>query len=307
MRDRDRSESLIGMDRCGHNVGQSDDGTRQLIASIDDSKIRIIDSILNPNLRSGGYILAQQTNVALLNCTGDWAIYLQADEAIHERDHIRLLELMSRYRSDEGVEGLVLRRLSFYGDYATVFDVHPMHLDLACRVVKPHKFVLSRGDAAGFTVHPKYKERGRRIRVVDSGLDVFHYMDLRHPAGSLAFVREKSYFWSFAPPEETQSAPAHFTRVPRAFLSRYMGSHPASMHERIARHDTALDMDGPEWRTSMTRREKAIYLRTLLIGLLGVQASSGRSSRKIVASHRPQGAEGSLRRVVANPLRALLS
>ena len=166
------------------NVGHSDDGTRDLIAGIGDAKIRIIDSAWNPNLRSGGYVLAQQTDIALFNCTGAWAIYLQADEAIHERDHGRLAELMTRYRADDRVEGLLLRRLSFYGDYATVIDAHPMHLDLVCRVVKPHKFVLSRADAAGFTVHPKYKERGRRIRVADTGLDVFHYLDVRTPAAS---------------------------------------------------------------------------------------------------------------------------
>jgi hypothetical protein len=289
------------------NVGNSDDGTRELIAGIGDRRIRIVDSVWNPNVRSGGYVLAQQTNVALLNCTGDWAIYLQADEAIHERDHARLVELMSTYRQDERVEGLALRRLSFYGDYATVFDAHPMHLDLACRIVKPHKFVLSRGDAAGFTVHPKYKERGRRIRVVDSGLDVFHYMDVRDPAASSAFVREKSCFWSFEPPPEAQSMTLQYTRVPLAFLSRYTGSHPAGMGERIARHDFRLDMGRSDWRTKLTRREKGIYLRTLLIDILGLIVASGRSSRRIVSSHRVRGSDSSLERIVADPLGVLLS
>ncbi len=131
--------------------------------SIASPKIRIVESTWNPNLSSGG---SQQTNIALFNCTGDWAIYLRSDEAIHERDHARLLELMTRYRSDNRVEGLVLQRVSFYGDYETILNMHPLRCELACQAVKPHRFVLSRGDALGFTVHPKYKEKGHRIRVV---------------------------------------------------------------------------------------------------------------------------------------------
>jgi hypothetical protein len=140
-------------------------------------------------------VLSQQTNIALFNCTGDWAIYLQSDEAIHERDHAQLLEQMTRYRADDRVEGLVLQRVSFYGDYETILNVHPLRCELACRVVKPHHFVLSRGDALGFTVHPKYKEKGHRIRVVDSGLDLFHYLDVRSSATSKAFIKQKSKFW----------------------------------------------------------------------------------------------------------------
>ena len=111
-------------------VGQGDDDTAGLIRSIGSAKIRIIDSQWNPNVRTGGYVLAQQTNVALLNCTGEWAIYLQADEAIHERDHARLVGLMTQYREDDRIEGMLMQRLSFFGDYETVLDVHPFRSDL---------------------------------------------------------------------------------------------------------------------------------------------------------------------------------
>lgn len=148
-------------------LGDSDDGTRESLLAIGDSRIRIVDTRWNPNIRDGGFVFAQQSNVALFNCTGEWAIYLQPDELIHERDHERLLELMRHYRSDDRIEGLALRRLSFYGDYKTIVDVHPLRMDIVPRVVKPHRFVLSRGDSSGFTVHPRYKEHGRRIRVVD--------------------------------------------------------------------------------------------------------------------------------------------
>jgi glycosyltransferase involved in cell wall biosynthesis len=262
-------------------VGQGDDDTAGLIRSIGSPKIRIIDSQWNPNVRSGGYVLAQQTNVALLNCTGEWAIYLQADEAIHERDHARLVELMTQYREDDRIEGMLMQRISFFGDYDTVLDVHPFKNDLACRLVKPHRFVLSRGDAAGFTVHPKYKEHGHRIRVVDTGLDVFHYCDVRPPSVSAQFQDEKNKFWT----DEAKPAD-YYQKIPRGFLARFRGSHPAPMRERIAAYDQPLDLASPRWRTTLTPKERRQQLRTRLIDVFGHVAASGRTSRKIVASHR---------------------
>jgi hypothetical protein len=262
-------------------VGEGEDDTAGLIRGIGSPKIRIIESQWNPNLRSGGYVLAQQTNVALLNCTGEWAIYLQADEAIHERDHARLIELMTQYRQDDRIEGMLLQRISFFGDYDTVLDVHPFRNDLACRVVKPHRFVLSRGDAAGFTVHPKYKEHGHRIRVVDTGLDVFHYCDVRPPSVSAQFQDEKNKFWT----DEAKPAD-YYDKIPRSFLARFRGSHPQPMRERIVSYDQPLDLSSPRWRTTLTAKERRQAWRSKLIDLFGYGAASGRSSRKIVASHR---------------------
>jgi len=49
------------------NVGPDEDGTLSLIKSIGDPKIKIIRSQWNPNLDTGGYLFAQQTNIALFN------------------------------------------------------------------------------------------------------------------------------------------------------------------------------------------------------------------------------------------------
>ena len=54
--------------------------TLELIQSIGDPKIRIVESVWDETLRKDGLIYAQQTNIALSHCTGDWAFYIQADE-----------------------------------------------------------------------------------------------------------------------------------------------------------------------------------------------------------------------------------
>jgi glycosyltransferase involved in cell wall biosynthesis len=276
------------------NVGNSTDGTLDLIRNIASPKIRIIESAWNPNLATGGYVLAQQANIALFNCTGEWAIYLQSDEAVHERDHAALIDLMARYREYDRVEGLMLQRVSFYGDYGTILNVHPLRCELVCRIVKPHRFVLARGDALGFAVHPKYKENGRRIRVVDTGLDLFHYLDVRSTAASKAFIGQKSKYWTAGSernPTPIASKDYYYNQFPRQFVLAYRGSHPAAMRHRIERHETKLDHDSPLWRTSLTPAERKLHLRTKLIDIFGWRAGPGRSSRKIVASHRrDQGA-----------------
>ena len=45
-------------------VGKSEDETLQLIKSINDSKIKIIETIWDDSLREGGKVLAAETNKA---------------------------------------------------------------------------------------------------------------------------------------------------------------------------------------------------------------------------------------------------
>jgi len=169
------------------NIGPCEDETEDLVRSVGDKKIKIIHSQWNPNIVSGGYIYAQQTNIALFNCTGKWAFYIQVDEVVHEEDLPKIQEFIKKYEDDDRIEGLALDELTFWGDYKTIINVYPWRYGRRCCIVKPHKFVLSRGDAAGFTVHPKYKERGRRIRVIDTGGRIFHYSFIK----SLKSLAEK--------------------------------------------------------------------------------------------------------------------
>src|SRR5438445_11740845 len=81
---------LPSVDEFIVNVGQCEDGTLGLIRSNGEPKIRIVESVWDETLRKDGLIYAQQTNIALAQCTGDWAFYLQADEVLHEKDYERI-------------------------------------------------------------------------------------------------------------------------------------------------------------------------------------------------------------------------
>src|SRR3989338_6461408 len=86
------------------NVGDSDDGTRALIESLASPKIRVIDHVWD--FRMGKEVLSHQTNLALRECRGDWAFYLQSDEVVHEDDLPRLRRVMGQYLTDDTVDAL---------------------------------------------------------------------------------------------------------------------------------------------------------------------------------------------------------
>jgi glycosyltransferase involved in cell wall biosynthesis len=261
------------------NVGPEEDGTLSLIESIGDPKIKIIRSQWNPNLDTGGYLFAQQTNIALFNCTGRWAFYLQADEVVHEGDLPLIMECVDRYLEDDRVEGLAFWHLDFWGDYSTILNVYPYRGQRRCRLVKPHRFVLSRGDAAGFTVHPKYKERGRKIRVVDTGARLFHYGQVRSAETLQAKWLSRQEYHSERYVENKNID--FYKYFPRQFVAPYQGTHPEVMAERIRNHPVSIDLSSPLWRTTLTLGERWLLLKTLFVTYV-TDRLSNRGSYKLL-------------------------
>ncbi len=115
------------------NVGRCDDGTLELIRSIGDPKIKIVESVWDETLRKDGLIYAQQTNIALSHCTGDWAFYIQADEVVHEDDLPIIQDAMRRHLGNHEVKGLLFRYLHFIADY---WSTNPWFYHKAVRIIE---------------------------------------------------------------------------------------------------------------------------------------------------------------------------
>src|SRR5215216_6634011 len=66
-------------------VGASEDDTRELVASIDPQKIKIVDTVWDDHLREGGKVLAVETDKAFkaISSDTDWCFYIQGDEVLH--------------------------------------------------------------------------------------------------------------------------------------------------------------------------------------------------------------------------------
>jgi hypothetical protein len=218
------------------NVGRCEDGTLELIRSIGDTKIRIVESVWDETLRKDGLIYSQQTNIALAHCTGDWAFYLQADEVIHEDDLPRVVRAMQTHLHTPDVKGLVFRYLHFVGDY---WSTNPWFYHKAVRIIRNNGEVESCGDAVGFHFKAtgQYLQSGPREWLVPSMAQVFHYGWVKDPKTMLVKKQEqtKVYHGDAPPPSEAklyELATFGFEDYP--ILKEFHGSHPAVMRARVA-------------------------------------------------------------------------
>jgi hypothetical protein len=273
----------VGCDLDEHLQPVEDDGTLALIQSIDSPKIRILQSTWNPQMISGAYVYAQQTNIALMNCRGIWAFYIQSDEVVHEDGHEALRKAMQIHAENRNVDALALRQRSFLGDYDTEMIVRPWLGRRRCWVVKPHHFVLSRGDAAGFSVHPKYKEHGRKLRAVETTAEQFHYCSVKSLKALQVKAANSARYWSERKLDiKAVTEDFYYRNLPRQFVSRFTGTHPAVMARRIAEHPVHLDLDSPKWRTALTPRERVQLLKSYLIDWT-TDRFTGRGSYRLVS------------------------
>jgi len=218
------------------NAGRCDDGTLELIRSIGDPKIRIVESVWDETLRKEGLIYAQQTNIALAHCTGDWAFYIQADEVVHEDDLPVIQEAMRRQLGNPEVKGLLFRYLHFVADY---WSTNPWFYHKAVRIIRNNGEVESCGDAVGFHLKAtkQYLQSGPTEWIAPSGGRVFHYGWVKDPKTMLEKKREQVTVYHgenhIPPAEAEQLARDSIQFEDYAMLKKFSGSHPAVMVDRL--------------------------------------------------------------------------
>jgi hypothetical protein len=218
------------------NVGRCGDGTLELIRSIRDPKIKIVESVWDESLRRDGLIYSQQTNIALAQCNGDWAFYIQADEVVHEDDLPILRQSMQRHLGNPMVKGLLFRYLHFIADY---WSTNPWFYHKAVRIIRNNGEVESCGDAVGFHVKStqQYLQSGPKEWVPYSGARIFHYGWVKDPKTMLEKKREQVavYHGANVPiAEAKQLAGETFRFDDYAILKEFAHSHPAVMSERLS-------------------------------------------------------------------------
>lgn len=209
------------------NVGLPDrDGTVPLIEEIKDRKIKIITTKWDPLLNLGGRIFAQQTNIALYRCIGDWCLYLQADEVLHEEDYEKILVAMEQNLDDDQVEGLLFDYIHFFGDYKTYIKSYHWYRK-EVRIIRNHLGITSWRDAQGFRLD------GRKLKVKETGARVFHYGWVR-PANVM--IEKKRYqdklHHGKVDDKKYQCFEFHSHLAP-FLLGDYIGSHPKVMENRV--------------------------------------------------------------------------
>lgn len=226
--------------------GDPDDDTRGLLESLGDPRIRIVDAEWDDARRQEVY--ADLTNVALAECTGDWCLYIQADEAVHEDDHATIRARCQELLDDERVEGLLFEYLHFFGDYRHLQTGHGWY-QKEIRIIRNGIGIRSVRDAQSF----RYPDQ-TRIDVAPARARIFHYGWVRHPRFMQAKVEE---FWSHRLPREEVEARwggrEEFDYGPLGRLETFDGTHPAVMQDR---------MDAMDWRDSLREEDPPEMERT---------------------------------------------
>lgn len=221
-------------------VGNSDDGTLGLIQRIGSPKIRIIETVWDDSLREGGRVLAVETDKALaaVPTDADWAIYLQADEVLHEADYATIRAGMAQWQDDKAVEGLLLNYRHFYGSYDYVGDSYRWYRR-EIRIVRPGMGVQSYRDAQGFRRADNCK---LRVRLLDA--TVHHYGWVKPPAAMQRKQETFNKLWHSDEWVAQNVAPAEeFDYSQVDSLQRFTGTHPAAMQPRINAQNWRFDHD----------------------------------------------------------------
>ena len=230
--------------------GDSEDTTDELLYSIGSTKIKIIDTVWDPDLKQGGLILSQQTNLALAETTGDWCFYIQADEVVHEKYLPEIAKCMGLYLEDNKVEGLLFKYLHFYGSYNYVATSRQWYRN-EIRIVRNNIGVKSYKDAQGFRLN----NRKLKVRPVDAC--IYHYGWVRPPKTMQNKIKFFHSLWhdknwiNKNVPDRTEY---DFSGMDS--LKPFDGSHPAVMQNRIDKSNIIFN---PE-----TSKVKKGFIRNLM-------------------------------------------
>jgi glycosyltransferase involved in cell wall biosynthesis len=238
-------------------VGDSSDNTRELISSIASDKIRIIDTVWNPNLREGGAVLADETNKAFHAITGnpDWCFYIQGDEVLHEQYHDAVREGMLRWKDNKEVDGLLFKYKHFYGSYDYVATSSRWYRN-EIRIVRHHPNIYSYRDAQGFR-----KEDDRKLKVKALDAYMYHYGWVRPPATMMDKTRNFGHYWAGEGYTEDiqKTFTGEFDYSQIDLLEKFTDIHPLVMQERIKKVNWKFDYDLSYNRITLKEKFKRTY------------------------------------------------
>lgn len=234
-------------------VGDCEDDTIGLIETINDPKIKIHHSVWDPNLRTGGSVLAVETNKAmqLISKDADWAFYIQGDEVVHEQYHEAILKGCRDYKDQKAVDGLLFKYLHFYGTYDYVGDSRTWY-SKEVRVIRNDRQITAYKDAQGF------RKGGQKLKVKAIDAYVYHYGWVKSPAQMMKKNKNFTKLWhSDEALKDYLAQPDFFDYSQFDSLEKFDGTHPNVMSERIARANWSVNFDPSKKKFSL--KDKALY------------------------------------------------
>lgn len=227
-------------------AGDADDDTLEQIEAIGSDKIKIHHRVWDEKLFKDGAIFREETTFALQQCRGDWCIYLQADEVVHEADLPKIKAACEKYQNDKEVEGLLISYHHLFGDYQHEVISHGFYAN-EIRVVRNGIGVESYKDAISFRIND------RKMKVAEIDVHFYHYGWVRPPE---TMTKKRNVQHDMHHGKE--GGVAHHTRDlyqygPLGRLDTFKGSHPAVMKDWIAKFNWAHQLDYGKKKTPLNR------------------------------------------------------
>jgi len=242
-------------------AGRSEDNTFDLIRAIDEQKIKIVKTIWDDSaeMKKGGKVFAVETDKAFraIPESSDWAFYIQGDEVIHEKYLDNIYSAMERFKNNDMVDGLLFKYLHFYGSYDYV-GISPHWYTHEIRVVRNNKSIYSYRDAQGFR-----KGENKKLNVKPVDAYVYHYGWVKEPVTMKKKVENSYTFYNDKKISDRKFANEMFDFSSIDALSKFTGTHPQVMKDRIERKNWSFDYDISLNRLSLRYKGK-IFLKKYL-------------------------------------------
>ena len=230
-------------------LGPCEDDTEKKLREIGDPKIRIVPTQWNERLRPDysvkGFVYGQQKSIALFNCTGDWAFYLEADEVAHENDLPKIHAAMEKYLDDDRVEALAFDFLHLYGNANTI-AWSPGWYRSEVRIIR-NTIPAWSSESLFFNVITSHK-RSRRPRAAHTEATVYHYGWIRSEAQMNLKASAVHKYW-----ENEPAAVVDYTKIDPATLKLFTGTHPKVVQDWLP---LAEGIFRPDPNHQLTSREK---------------------------------------------------
>jgi len=228
------------------SLGDSEDDTNNLIASIGSPKIKMVHSVWDDSLREGGKVLAVETDkaIAATATDSDWLFYIQADEVVHEQYHKNIVDAMNKYKDDKRVEGLLFNYHHFYGSYKYIGDGRSWY-SKEIRVIRNypqdavHRKIKSYRDAQGFRWDDNRK---LNVKLIDAY--IYHYGWVKNPLTMHQKTEGFGKLWAGEDGKkaiEKKDVAFDYSQIDSVTV--YKGTHPAVMKELVSKEDWNFEID----------------------------------------------------------------
>lgn len=225
--------------------GDHDDDTEEKLQSLGSDKLKIIHTIWDTDKYPRGMEYAHQTDIAKEACSGDWLLYIQGDEVIHEEDYSEIVSKCKRYREDKRIDGFLFNYYHFYGDYDHYFRDHCWY-PYEIRIVRNDLDLHSFKDAQSFRRIPNFdglsyreKKGTSKLNVIKLKANMYHYGWVRPP--KLMFKKfTYSYNWYKSKNAKETSFEKYAQKYDYGRLDyclKFKNQHPKVMKEKISALD----------------------------------------------------------------------